>query len=158
MIVTLCGSSRFECLFKEWNLALTMAGHAVFTLTSFPSEHGGEKEWYTEEEKTAMDKAYEAKIRASDAVVVLNCGGYLGDSALSEVRYALSLGKKVFFLGSWGEGCGLEGTKSPISTVGFPSVWDDSLLGPAGSLRSKLVRRLETAYAADRHQIPAVGR
>lgn len=151
MIITLCGSSRFEHLFKAWNLALTLNGHAVFTVISFPSDRG--KEWSTNEEKTAMDEAYRAKIRASDAVVVLNFGGYLGSSALAELRYAVSLGKRVYFLDSWGEGCGLDGTRSPISTVDFPSVWDTALLGPASNLRSRLVDKLEEAKTADRPRL-----
>lgn len=56
MIITLCGSNRFEELFKKWNIALTYAGHTVFTLTAYASDMGG-KVWYSDEEKKLLDDA-----------------------------------------------------------------------------------------------------
>jgi hypothetical protein len=156
MIVTLCGSARFEDHFKTWNEALTMAGHTVFTLTRYPSEKGA-KLWYTETQKQALDEAHKRKINASEAVLVLNVFGYMGPSTLSEVAHAKSRGKDLYALESWGKGNGIGGSHydsvqaacrrivpeyqgSPISTTsseGFRYAYD--LLGPAGPDRSALV-------------------
>lgn len=106
MIVTLCGSARFEDHFKTWNEALTMAGHTVFTLTRYPSEKGA-KLWYTDAQKLALDEAHKRKINASEAVLVLNVFGYMGPSTLSEVEHARSRGKKLYALESWGKGNGI---------------------------------------------------
>jgi hypothetical protein len=106
MIVTLCGSARFEDHFKTWNEALTMAGHTVFTLTRYPSEKGA-KLWYTVTQKLALDEAHKRKINASEAVLVLNVFGYMGPSTLSEVEHAKSRGKKLYALESWGKGNGI---------------------------------------------------
>lgn len=106
MIVTLCGSARFEDHFKTWNEALTMAGHTVFTLTRYPSEKGA-KLWYTDAQKKALDEAHKRKINASEAVLVLNVFGYMGPSTLSEVEHAKARRKQIYALESWGKGNGI---------------------------------------------------
>lgn len=106
MIVTLCGSARFEDHFKTWNEALTMAGHTVFTLTRYASEKG-RKEWYTTAEKQALDEAHKRKINASEAVLVLNVFGYMGPSTLGEVAHAKEHRKQLYALESWGKGNGI---------------------------------------------------
>ena len=107
MVITLCGSARFERLFKATELALTLCGHAVFGLARYPSDEGGDKDWYDEGTKAALDEAHKRKIDASDVVVVLNFCAYIGESTLGEVEYARARGKDVRFLESWGEGLGL---------------------------------------------------
>lgn len=108
MIVTLCGSARFEDHFKTWNEALTMAGHTVFTLTRYASEKG-RKNWYSDAEKQALDEAHKRKINASEAVLVLNVFGYMGLSTLAEVEHAKARKKKLYALESWGKGNGIGG-------------------------------------------------
>lgn len=108
MIVTLCGSARFEDHFKTWNESLTMAGHTVFTLTRYPSEKGS-KLWYTDAQKLALDEAHKRKINASEAVLVLNVFGYMGPSTLGEVEHAKARGKPLYALESWGKGNGICG-------------------------------------------------
>jgi len=168
-IITLCGSARFERLFKAWNEALTMAGHTVFSLTAYPSDKAGVKLWYTEEQKTALDAAHLRKINASDAIFVLNLHAYIGESTLREVEYARKLGKTVYFLESWGIGFGIGGahtdaaqraveadgltlpTASPIDTTtrtGAKDPWGSRLLGPAGTLRSAIVDLTKRAALA----------
>lgn len=98
MIVTLCGSNRFEAEYREWNEKLSLLGHVVFTLTSYPSFHGGVKDWYTPEQKEMLDRVHLAKIKHSDAILVLNKGGYIGYSCAREIVYAESLGVQVRFL------------------------------------------------------------
>jgi hypothetical protein len=162
MIVTLCGSARFEPWYLMWTEALGLSGHSVFGLTSYPSMRGGEKEWYTEEEKSGLDALHLRKIDASDCVVVLNPFGYLGESTLREIFHTKQCEKEIRFLTSYGKGVLTTGERyssyhnsaasrygvpvnyrAPISTVDLGDVWSDGLLPPAGDLRVSIVGRLE---------------
>jgi len=96
MIVTLCGSARFEKEFKEANKILTLAGHVVFSLSCYPSDFGG-KDWYTEEQKLMLDKVHKEKIRCSEAIYIVSDGtGYYGDSTKSEILFARKHGKLIY--------------------------------------------------------------
>lgn len=98
MKLTLCGSARFEQQFHEWNEKLTLAGHVVYALAAYPSLHGGDKNWYNEEQKMILDQAHFAKIDNSDAIVVLNVDGYVGASTTNEIRWARMKSKTIFWL------------------------------------------------------------
>jgi len=97
MKITLCGSARFEPQFKEWNRRLSLAGHLVYSLSCYPSDHGG-KDWYTAEQKIMLDLVHKDKIANSDAIVVINENGYIGDSTRSEIEHARALGKKIYYV------------------------------------------------------------
>lgn len=156
LIITLCGSARFEPWFHAWTEALGLAGHAVFGLCAWPSRHGGEKNWYTPEQKKMLDLVHFNKISASHAIVVLNVFAYLGESTLNEIAFARKQGKDIYFLQGWGKGCGIGpshteayraaadyygvyGFGSPICTSDDRDVWSTALLGPAGANRSAIV-------------------
>lgn len=106
MIITLCGSARFERHYIGWNLALTMAGHTVFSLSAFPSQLGS-REWYNKTQKELLDGAHFRKIEASDSALFLNVGAYMGPSTLREWEFCKRIGKERFALESWGAGLGL---------------------------------------------------
>lgn len=171
MIITLCGSARFEPWFHMWNRALGLAGHCVFGLTSYPSQNEGDKDWYTPEQKVALDKVHLNKIKASDAILVLNCFAYIGESTLSELEFAKKIGKKVYMLESWGFGCGIgrdhndewrkaaefygvpRGYGSPIDATAnylteFSGVWATFLLGDGGAYRNSIVDMLKRTELA----------
>jgi len=97
MILTLCGSARFEPYWHEANKQLGLAGHICFSLMTFPSVEGS-KSWYTEDQKWTLDLAHLAKIEESDGVVMLNIDGYLGESSLRELQWARIRAKKVFWV------------------------------------------------------------
>lgn len=162
MIITLCGSARFESWFHLWNKALSLAGHCVFGLSSYPSTNGGVKDWCTKEQKATLDAVHLLKIKASDAVLVLNPFAYIGESTLRDIEATrLMSDKALFFLESWGKGCGITrayydsvqqaaathgvpvGFGSPIDTCGWPSPWDRDLLGPAGARRNEIVQMVK---------------
>lgn len=116
-IITLCGSARFEAWFKTWNLALTLAGHTVFSLAAYPSDFAkppsGDDardpewhKWYSEVDKLELDAAHRRKIDASDAVLILNPFGYIGESTLKEIAYAQAGPdrKEMYALESWAKG------------------------------------------------------
>lgn len=125
MIVTLCGSARFERLFKVWNEILTLSGHTVFSLAVYPSDKAGTKSWYTEEEKLILDAAHLRKINASDAVLFLNRYGYMGESTLNEVQHARDNGKLLYALEAWRAGDGIQ--KQSLSTYVMRALIKDKL-------------------------------
>lgn len=157
MIITLCGSARFEKWFVDWNEILTIAGHTVFSLTVFPSQKAGNKNWYTPEEKIELDKAHFRKIDASDAVFFINPWAYMGESTFKEWMYSIEKAKQMYALESWGRGKGVtenfkeeyrEKAKkylnkdscdrtvfpaSPVDTWRVLDPWRPSLLGDANT-------------------------
>jgi len=107
MIITLCGSARFENAFKKWDEVLTLAGHVVFSLAVYPSDKRHVKTWYTDAEKETLDCVHKLKIDASHAIFVvdqsrLNASRddeppYIGESTASEIQHARSSGKRIFY-------------------------------------------------------------
>ena len=97
MKFTICGSARFEKEYHEWNKKLGLMGHIGYSLMTFPSIEGN-KTWYTDEEKELLDLAHLAKIEESDAILVLNVGGYIGDSTRREIRWAEMREKIIYYL------------------------------------------------------------
>jgi len=160
MIITLCGSTRFEPWFHIWNEMLSLSGHQVFGLASYPSQHGGVKEWYTPEEKQILDDVHKAKIDLSDAILVLNVFAYIGESTMAEIVHAREEGCKVYALESWKQGLGvgpnhkddvIEAKRryvpadyvSPMDTF-YPHMidpWVTALLGQGGARRTRIVER-----------------
>lgn len=98
MRITLCGSTRFEKEFHEWDEKLTLVGHVVYSLSVYPSSKDGNKDWYDDTIKTKLDLAHLAKISNSDAIIVLNVDGYFGDSTRREIVWARMQGKQVYWL------------------------------------------------------------
>lgn len=95
MIVTLCGSTRFKEKFLEVNQSLTLDGHIVLMPGVFGHADGIE---LTVKQKTALDELHQQKIMMSDAIIVLNVDGYVGQSTRSEVAYAERIGRAVHYL------------------------------------------------------------
>lgn len=103
MIVTLCGSTRFKSHFMEWNARLALCGHAVFNLSMFgrQSTDVGKPDDNVEitcAQKITLDLVHLTKIDASDAIFVLNVGGYVGESTAREVEWSRMKGKRVIWL------------------------------------------------------------
>lgn len=48
--------------------------------------------------KLKADELHKRKIDLSDRVVILNVGGYIGQSTKSEIEYAQSIGKPITYL------------------------------------------------------------
>lgn len=97
MILTLCGSARFEDYWHEANKQLGLAGHICFSIMTFPSVELGEKNWHTDDQKWTLDLAHFAKIEESDGIVLLNVGSYLGESSLRELKWARMRNKLIFW-------------------------------------------------------------
>lgn len=89
-IVCICGSAKFMAEMRSANRDLTFAGAIVVA----PSEAD---ESPTPEQKTVLDALHLRKIDLADRVLIVNPGGYVGESTRREIGYAQALGKPVTF-------------------------------------------------------------
>lgn len=100
-IVCLCGSTRFYRAFQEANYRETMAGRVVLSVAFYPhvqdEAHGGDV-GVSDPQKLTLDALHLRKIDLADEVLVLNVGGYIGDSTCNEIAYATRTGKPVRYL------------------------------------------------------------
>lgn len=102
-VITLCGSTRFKDEFIEAQKRLTLEENIVISVGLFG--HSGDDEvWDGMDEgtisktKEMLDDMHKRKIDLSDAIYVINVGGYIGDSTRSEIEYAKAHGKAVRYL------------------------------------------------------------
>lgn len=89
-IVCICGSARFAKEMREANRDLTFSGVIVVA----PGEADGP---VTEDQKVVLDALHFSKIDLADRVLVVNPGGYVGESTKREIAYARASGKPVEF-------------------------------------------------------------
>ena len=93
LVVCLCGSTRFRDEFTAANRRETMAGRIVVAPGVFA--HSGDP--LTEEDKERLDELHFRKIDMASRVLVVNPGGYIGESTRREIAYAETLGKMVLY-------------------------------------------------------------
>jgi len=101
VIVCLCGSTRFWETFRDIGLKLTMEGKIVLSIgicapDSMVLAHPDTAEG--KEQKNRLDELHKRKIDLADEVLILNVGGYIGDSTRSEWQHAVKTGKTIRFL------------------------------------------------------------
>jgi len=102
-VVCLCGSTRFYDEFQLANYQETMAGNIVLSVGFYPhstEQAHGEKIGITEQQKKELDELHKRKIDLADEVLVLNVGGYIGQSTENEIQYAERKRKAIRFLES----------------------------------------------------------
>jgi len=82
---------------------LTLKGNIVISVGLFG--HSGDSEvWENMDDgtltktKEMLDDMHKRKIDMSDEILVINVGGYIGDSTKSEIEYAKKTGKVVNYL------------------------------------------------------------
>ena len=100
-IVCLCGSTRFYEAFQKANYEETMAGKIVLSVGFYPhsaEQVHGETIGCDAETKQRLDELHLRKIDIADEVLILNVGGYIGESTQRELIYAVKLGKRISFL------------------------------------------------------------
>ena len=96
IIVCLCGSTRFSEAFHEANLRETLAGKIVLSIgCDFKSD---DALGLTSEDKERLDALHLRKIDLADEVLILNVGGYIGQSTMNELLYAQEHRKRIRFL------------------------------------------------------------
>jgi hypothetical protein len=102
VIVCLCGSTRFWRTFQQASLQETMAGKIVLSIgaaSGTDDEHFGNlpRDEY-DRVKAMLDELHLRKIDLADEVLILNVGGYIGESTARELAYAQAHGKRVRYL------------------------------------------------------------
>lgn len=96
-IITVCGSLRFQKEMIEISEKLELAGNCILA-PIYPTNP--DKDAYTDEEVLVLDKMHKEKIKLSDAILVVNVNGYIGNSTKNEIEYAKSLNKEIIYLES----------------------------------------------------------
>lgn len=93
-VVTICGSLKFqeEMVGVARELAMNK-GYCVIQPV-----YGIDKNIALGSEIINVDKAHYKKIDISDAIFVVNEGGYIGESTKNEIAYAEQHGKEIMFL------------------------------------------------------------
>lgn len=94
LIACLCGSTRFRAEMTEANRLLTLEGFIVVAPGVFA--HDGDP--MTEDQKIGLDRLHFHKIDLADQIVVINPGGYIGESTRREIDYATAAGKPITYL------------------------------------------------------------
>lgn len=93
-VVTLCGSIRFWDKIQEMYEKLELENeYAVIGITPHVMNRD-----FTEHEEDLLDELHRIKIDLSDAIFVVNVGGYVGKSTRQEIEYAKQKGKEIIYL------------------------------------------------------------
>lgn len=102
VVVCLCGSTRFSADFREANLRETLDGKIVLSIgcdtRSDQDLFGHLPADELERIKARLDELHLRKIDLADEVLILNVGGYIGQSTGRELAYAEAHDKRVRFL------------------------------------------------------------
>lgn len=101
-VVCLCGSTRFMEAFQEANLRETIEGKIVLSVgcntKSDREVFGALSPYEAGRLKETLDDLHKRKIDLADEILVLNVGGYIGESTRSEIEYAKAHRKSVRYL------------------------------------------------------------
>jgi len=93
-VVTISGSMKFKDKMMQVAEELELKnGYAVIQCV-----YGNNGHSYTEENFEMLSKLHFKKIEISDAIYVVNVGGYIGSATKKEIEYAQSLNKEILSL------------------------------------------------------------
>lgn len=97
-IVCICGSTRFANELSAANRDLTLAGAIVVAPgVLLRADDRQADEAITNEQEAALNALHLRKIDLADRVLVVNPGGYIGESTSREIAYARATGKPISF-------------------------------------------------------------
>jgi hypothetical protein len=94
-VVCLCGSTRFLEAYQQANKSETLAGRIVLSVGMFGHHEGLDMDGPV---KAMLDRLHLAKIDLADEILVLNVGGYVGESTAREIEHARATRKRVRYL------------------------------------------------------------
>jgi len=101
-IICLCGSTRFSEAFREANFKETLKGNIVLTIgCDIKSDNELFKDYGSlaiTQIKADLDRLHFDKILLADEVLILNVGGYIGESTHHELLFAMKYKKRIRFL------------------------------------------------------------
>lgn len=93
-IITVCGSFKFKNEIIDISIKMELEGNIVLT-PIFPIND--DKNTLSEEELIILGNMHKEKIKLSDAILVVNIDGYVGNSTKSEIEFAKSLNKEIIY-------------------------------------------------------------
>ena len=93
-IVTMCGSLKFADEIQQIAEKLELEKEYVI-LGIIP--HTMDRD-LTEQEAKLLGELHREKIDISDAIFVVNIGGYIGEAVSDEIEYAMMKGKEIIYL------------------------------------------------------------
>lgn len=94
-IVTLCGSMRF--LKEQMMIAEKLELENEWCVLQCIYVGYANNKKYTKKEKAIFSKLHFQKIDISDAIYVVNIGGYIGSATQKEIEYAKAKGKEIIY-------------------------------------------------------------
>lgn len=94
-IITICGSMRFIKEMAEISEKLELQGNCILAPIYNPARTS--KDDFTQDEALMLKKMHKEKINLADTILVVNVGGYIGDSTKSEIEFAKSLNKEIIY-------------------------------------------------------------
>lgn len=92
-IICLCGSGRFREAFEEAEFRETLAGKIVLTIGCNTKDIARDVDW--QHLKPMLDELHLRKIDLADEVLIIQPGGYIGESTRRELDYAIAHGKTI---------------------------------------------------------------
>ena len=92
-VVTICGSMRYA---KEM-ISIATELETKYGWCVIQCVYDIKSNSITKEELDNVVNAHWKKIDISDAIYVVNIGGYIGDSTKGEIEYAQNTGKEVIY-------------------------------------------------------------
>ena len=95
VVVCLCGSTRFTQAWQDANLHETLAGRIVLSIGCNTKSDDDLMRAGVAIDKEMLDLLHLFKIDLADEILVLNVGGYVGQSTQREMAYAQRLGKRT---------------------------------------------------------------
>ena len=93
-IITVCGSYKLKKEMTEITEMLTLKGNCMLTPNELTQSS---KDAYTKKDIQMIDQMHKEKIKISDAILVVDVGGYIGNSTKSEIEYAKNLNKEIIY-------------------------------------------------------------
>jgi hypothetical protein len=84
---------RFRDEFDRLDAELTLAGHVVLAPTALPASREPDQQ-----ERARLGRIHLQKVAMADEILVVNVGGYVGESTRREIEHARSRGIRVRFL------------------------------------------------------------
>jgi len=93
-VITICGSLKFKDEIMKVAEEMELAGNCILT-PIYPTNTN--KDNFTEEQLIMLGKMHKEKIKLSDAILVVNVDGYIGNSTKSEIEFAKSLNKEIIY-------------------------------------------------------------
>ena len=110
-IVCLCGIAKSWRELRQLNLRETMTGNICLTTAICINSGLLSLDALDDNQKKKLDELRKRKIDLADEVFIVNAEGYIGDSTISEIKYALKTRKPIRWL-------------EPTVTVDALETWD----------------------------------